>query len=160
MREWILATLTVLFFVGAPLSALSGEAGSGSLHISDPWARAMLPGQPTGGAYMTIRNDGEEADRLISVSSPAAGKVEIHTMTMQDDVMIMRPLEDGLEIPAGESVALEPGGFHLMFMQVEEPFAEGETVPVTLEFEKAGAVSLDLPVLPASTGRGMDAHEH
>jgi len=138
----------------------AAEISSGDLHIGEPWARAMLPGQPTGGAYMTIRNDGQEPDRLTAITSPAAGKVEIHSMEMKGEVMEMRPVEGGLEIPAGESVALEPGGLHLMFLEVKTPFAQGAEVPVTLEFEKAGKIELNLPVLPASTGRGGGAHQH
>ncbi|WP_309083840.1 DUF1775 domain-containing protein [Chelativorans sp.] len=137
----------------------AAEISAGELRIAEPWARAMLPGQPTGGAYMTIRNDGSEADRLVAVTSPAAGKVEIHTMEMKGEVMVMRPLEGGLEIPAGGSAELEPGGLHLMFLEVSAPFAEGTEVPVTLEFEKAGKVDLSLPVLPARTGRG-GGHQH
>ena len=156
------AMLTILADAGTEGHShhAASEAASGDLLISDAWARAMLPGQATGGAYMTIRNDGEEVDTLLSVTSPVAGTVEIHTMTMEDDIMVMRPLEDGLEIPAGESVMLEPGGLHLMFMQVETPFTEGAEVPVSLEFEKAGTVGLTMPVLPARTGRGADAHQH
>lgn len=138
----------------------AADTAAGDLSISSAWARAMLPGQPTGGGYMTIRNNGQTPDTLLSVSSPIAGKVEIHTMEMKDDVMVMRPLEDGLEIPAGGSVTLEPGGLHLMFMQVETPFAEGGEVPVTLEFEKAGRVEAVLPVHSARAGRGHDAHQH
>lgn len=131
---------------------------AGDLAISGPWARAMLPGQPSGGGYLVIENAGGGDDRLVAASSPRAGKVEIHTMTMQDDVMVMRPVEGGLAVPAGETVTLEPGGLHIMFMQVETPFAEGETVPVTLQFEKAGAVTVDLPVGPARGGE--PAHDH
>ena len=136
------------------------EIAAGDLRIIEPWARAMLPGQPTGGAYMTIRNQGQEPDRLVAVTSPAAGKVEVHTMEMKDEVMVMRPIEDGLEVPAGKSVSLEPGGLHLMFLDVKTPFAEGAEVPITLEFEKAGKVDINLPVLPARTGRGGAGHQH
>lgn len=167
MREWILAGLTAFSLLGAPLSAIAdsetrphAEASSGDIHVSEAWARAMLPGQPTGGAYLTIRNSGGEPDTLVSVKSPAAQKVEVHSMKMQDDVMVMRPVEGGLEIPAGETVTLEPGGLHLMFMQVEEPLSNSGTVPVTLDFENAGTVSLEVPVLPASTGRGTGGHDH
>lgn len=132
--------------------AASDAATAGDLAVADGWARAMLPGQPAGGGYLTITNDGAEADRLIGASSPVAGKVEVHTMEVVDDVMVMRPVEGGLEIPAGGSVELKPGGLHLMFLEVTEPFAEGDTVPVTLEFEKAGAVEVPLPVRSARGG--------
>ena len=129
---------------------------AGDLAISAAWARAMLPGQPAGGGYLTITNGGAAADKLVGAESPAAGKVEIHTMSVVNDVMTMRPVEDGLEIPAGATVELKPGGFHVMFMQVSEPFKEGATVPVTLVFEKAGRVEVPFPVRAASGG----GHQH
>ena len=141
-----------------PSHGMSGEAKAGDLTITGAWARAMLPGQPTGGAYMTIGNAGKEPDRLIAVTSPAASEVEVHRMEMKGDVMIMRPVEGGLEIPAGASVKLEPGGLHLMFNHSAAPFKEGAEVPVTLEFERAGKVDLMLPVLPPRTGSSMETH--
>lgn len=129
---------------------------AGDLEIASPWARAMLPGQRAGGGYLTVANKGEHADRLVGGSSPSAGRVEIHTMEVVDDVMTMRPVEGGLEIPAGESVELKPGGLHLMFMDVGAPFAEGDTLSVTLEFEKAGQVELAVPVRSARGG----GHDH
>jgi uncharacterized protein YcnI/copper(I)-binding protein len=127
-------------------------AAIGDLQVKSAWARAMLPNQPAGGGYLTIVNNGGEADRLVGATSPSAGKVEIHSMEMKDGVMIMRPVEGGLEIPAGGTVELKPGGLHLMFMAVSAPFAEGGTVPVTLEFEKAGTVEIELPVGPRDGG--------
>ena len=115
---------------------------AGDLEISAYRAKAMLPGQPVGGGYLTIANKGAAPDRLIAVTSPSAGMVEIHVMEMVNDVMTMRPVDGGLEIPAGATVELKPGGTHLMFMMVTEPFKEGGEVPVTLEFEKAGKVEL------------------
>ena len=134
----------------APPAAAEAQAAApvmaGDLEISHFRAKAMLPGQPVGGGYLSIANRGTAADRLVNVTSPNAGKVEIHTMEIVDDVMTMRPVEGGLEIPAGATVELKPGGAHLMFMAVSEPFKQGATVPVTLEFEKAGKVDLVLPI--------------
>ncbi len=124
---------------------------AGELEIGSFWARAMLPGQATAGGYLTITSKGG-GDRLLSASSPAAGKVEIHNMEMIDQVMVMRPVEGGLEIPAGGTLELKPGGLHLMFMSPSEPFREGESVPVTLQFEKAGNVEIVLPVRTAGGG--------
>jgi copper(I)-binding protein len=132
----------------------AAQAAVGSIAVSDGWAKAMLPGQPTGGGYLTIINNGKEADRLVGASSPSAGKVEVHTMEMSNDVMVMRPVEGGVEIPAGATVELKPGANHLMFMKVGEPFKEGGTVPLTLEFEKAGKVEVELPVAPANSKGG------
>lgn len=140
-------------------AAASHEAGTpavvtaGDLEISAAWARAMLAGQKAGGAYMTLANKGAAADRLLGGASPAAGKVEVHTMEVVNDVMTMRPVAGGLEIPAGATVELKPGSFHVMFMDVATPFAEGDTVPVTLTFEKAGDVDLSLPVRAMTGGQ-------
>lgn len=127
----------------------------GDLTLSGHWTRAMLPGQKAGGGYITIVNNGGEDDRLIAVSTPGAGHSEIHEMAVIDDVMKMRELAEGLPLPAGETVELKPGGYHLMFMRVEEPFKEGDMLPVVLTFEKAGDVELVLPVMPANT-KSMD----
>lgn len=133
-----------------------GHAGaasaSGDVTVRDAWARAMLPGQPAGGGYLTIDNGGTQDDRLLSVSSPAAGRVEVHMMEMKDNVMVMRPIDGDLTVPAGGTVTLEPGGLHIMFMQVRTPFREGTVVPATLEFEKAGRIELQLKVGPARGG--------
>jgi copper(I)-binding protein len=158
MRKLLIATLAIIALVSpaaiAPMSStvsaaeqVSAPVISGDLTITAYRAKAMLPGQPTGGGFLTIANKGSSADRLLSVSSPSAGMVEIHTMEVTNDVMTMRPVEGGLEIPAGKTVELKPGGTHLMFMQVKEPFKKGGEVPVTLEFEKAGKVEIVFPVV-------------
>jgi copper(I)-binding protein len=150
----IVACLALLAPIG-PLSVAASAAAAmqpapvvaGDLEISAYRAKAMLPGQPVGGGYLTIANKGAAPDRLIAVTSPSAGMVEIHEMKLVDDVMTMRAVEGGLEIPAGATVELKPGGAHLMFMMVTEPFKEGGEVPVTLEFEKAGKVDIKLAVV-------------
>ena len=135
-----------------------GMVVAGDLHISGPWTRAMLPGQKVGGGFLIIANNGAADDTLLSVSSPVTNRSEVHEMAVIDDVMRMRKLPDGLVIPAGTTVELKPGGYHLMFMDVEESFKEGDMVPVVLSFEKAGDVELMLAVMPAGT-KGMD-HGH
>lgn len=156
MRKLVLATLLALTLPASiatlPTIAHAAEQASapvtvGDLEITAYRAKAMLPGQPTGGGFLTITNKGAAADRLLSVASPSAPMVEIHTMEVVNNVMTMRPVEGGLEIAAGATVELKPGGMHLMFMHVAEPFKEGTTVPVTLEFEKAGKIELTLPVV-------------
>lgn len=125
----------------------------GELELSAPFTRATLPNAPVGGGFLTITNTGEADDRLVSATSPAAGDVQLHEMSMKDGVMEMRALPDGITIPAGESVSLEPGGLHIMFMDLAGPFEQGAEVPVTLTFERAGAVDIALPV------RGFGASE-
>ncbi|MEX0957087.1 MAG: copper chaperone PCu(A)C [Rhizobiaceae bacterium] len=159
MRRFILPLaaacgLTIAYMT--PATAHDDMAIAGNLEITHAWARAMLPNQPAGGGYLYISNTGSKPDRLVGVRSPVAGKVEIHTMEMVNDVMTMRPVEGGLEIPPDATVKLEPGGFHLMFMAVSDSFDEGETVPVTLEFERAGPVEIELPV--GSREGGMPDH--
>lgn len=119
---------------------------AGDVEVTAGFARAMLPGQPAGGGFVTIVNNGTSADQLVSASTPSAGKVEIHTMEVTDGVMVMRPVEGALEIAASSTVEMKPGGLHLMFMQVETPFPAGSTVPLTLEFATAGRLELTLPV--------------
>lgn len=131
-------------------------AEAGDIEVGSAFARAMLPGQKVGGGYLTITNKVDTPDRLVAISSPSAGKVEIHSMELTDGVMKMRPLESGLEIPAGATIELQPGGLHVMFSDVDKPFAEGGEIPVTLEFERAGKVEVLLPVRPAGGG----AHKH
>ena len=128
----------------------------GSLEISGAFARATLPNQPAGGGYMTITNTGAEDDRLIAVATDVAGMAEIHEMKMDGDVMRMREVSGGLAIPAGETVVLEPGGFHLMLMALNQPLIEGETFAVTLTFEKAGSVKVVLNV----GARNAKGHMH
>jgi uncharacterized protein YcnI/copper(I)-binding protein len=138
----------------------AGEAGAakaGDLDLSAGVVKGMLPGQKVAGGFVTIRNGGGSDDRLVSVSSSIADHVEIHEMSMENDVMKMRPLKDGLPVKAGETVTLAPGGYHLMFMGVKQPVKAGETVTVTFTFEKAGSVDIALPVVDP---RGMAEHKH
>jgi len=118
----------------------------GTLEIAHPWARATPPSAPSGGGYLTITNKGPTEDRLVSVKSPAAGAVQVHEMKMEGNVMRMREVEGGLAIPPGATVALAPGGFHLMMMGLKVPLKEGEKVPVTLVFQKAGSIDIELAV--------------
>lgn len=118
----------------------------GDLTISGAYSRATLPNAPVGGGYLSIANSGAEADRLISAASPAAGVVQLHQMKMEGDVMKMNELPDGIEIPANSTVALEPGGLHIMLMDLKGPLVEGTSFPIILTFEKAGAVEIQVQV--------------
>ncbi|MCK7610878.1 copper chaperone PCu(A)C [Roseibium sediminicola] len=138
------AVATALTLVS--LSALANDYTAGDLTISQAWTRATPPKAKAGGGFVAIRNSGTEDDRLVAASSDVAAKVELHEMTVTDGVMKMRHLEDGISVPAGETVALKPGGLHIMFMGLNQSFEEGNTVPVVLTFEKAGDVAVELPV--------------
>ena len=134
------------------------EHKAGDLVIDHPTIRATPAGAPVSGGYMTIRNTGDQADRLVGGSADFAGKVEIHEMAMDGDVMTMREIEGGIEIGPGEAVTLMPGGLHVMFMQLGEQLEEGAELPATLTFERAGEVEIVFEVLGLSEIRErMDA---
>ncbi|MDS9467389.1 DUF1775 domain-containing protein [Paracoccus sp. MBLB3053] len=134
-----------------------GPIIKGELSISSPFARATLPGAKVAGGFLTIENGGQSEDRLIAASSPLAKRVEIHEMAMEGDVMRMRELPEGLVLPSGGTVELKPGGFHLMLQEIGEPLSEGMNVPVTLTFEKAGKVEVQLVVGPMNAKGGEHA---
>ncbi|QQR38811.1 copper chaperone PCu(A)C [Devosia rhizoryzae] len=152
MIRTLLAVLALTF--AAP--AFAHDITFGDLQLNGPFARATLPNAPVAGGFVTIVNTGSEDDRLISATAEIAKDTQIHEMAMEGDVMKMRQLPDGLVIPAGGSVTLEPGGYHLMMMGLSAPLVEGETVPVVLTFEKAGTVTLDLHI----GGAAADAPTH
>lgn len=126
----------------------------GPLRIEAPWTRAALEGRQ-GAGFMTIRNTGTAADRLVSATSPVSGRVELHTHIRDGDVMRMRPVQD-IPVPAGGSATLAPGGLHLMFMGLNRTLVAGETIPVTLRFAEAGEVTVQLRVQAA----GARGHGH
>ena len=128
---------------------------AGDLTITGAYTRAMLPKAQVSGGYLTIENKGSSADRLLGGSTQAAKTVQVHQMKMEGDMMKMGEVEGGLEIPAGGTVALTPGGdaYHLMLMGVGTPFEEGQCLQLTLKFEKAGEV----PVVLNIGGAAADA---
>jgi copper(I)-binding protein len=139
----MLACLLACLFA-APLRAEAVKAGD--LVITQAWSRATPGGAKTGGGYLTIENKGSAPDRLIGGSADVAGKVEVHEMAVNNGVMTMRPLDHGLTIDPGKTVKLSPGGYHLMLFDLKSPLKQGDKVPLTLEFEKAGKVKLSLDV--------------
>ena len=138
------------------LALATGLAHAADLKINDPWARATVPSQRTGGAYLTIDNPGA-ADRLVGAASAAADHVELHSMSMQGDVMRMRQV-DAIDVPAGKSVELKPGGLHLMLVGLKAPLRDGDTITVDLRFEKAGTVTVPVQVRAAAGDGGMHKH--
>ena len=108
-------------------------AASAQVTITDPWVRGTVPQQKASGLFMQI--DAAQDVRLIGGSSPVAGVVEVHEMAMEGDVMKMRALKNGLEIAEGRTMALKPGGYHVMLMELKQQLKGGDTVPVTLTFE-------------------------
>jgi copper(I)-binding protein len=115
-------------------------AASGNLVVTQAWSRATPGGAKVAGGYLTIENRGAVADRLLSGSTERAKKLELHEMAVSDGVMTMRPIEGGLTIEPGRSVKFAPGGNHLMLVDLNAPLRQGEQVPVTLSFERAGEI--------------------
>jgi periplasmic copper chaperone A len=126
-----------------------------SLQVSSPFARATPPGARVAGAFMTIKNQGTETDRLVSASSPVAGLVEIHEMAMDGGMMKMRAIK-GIDVKPGTAVELKPGGYHVMLEDLKQPLKEGDRIPVRLTFAKSGTVEVMVHV----EAMGAAAHTH
>lgn len=146
MKQIIRGLLGIALLVAVAAPACAEDIKAGDLVISQAWSRATPGGAKIGGGYLTIENKGTTPDRLIHCSGDIAGKVEVHEMSMKNGVMTMRPLDNGLTIEPGKTVKLAPGGFHLMLFDLKSPLKQGDKVPVTLEFEKAGKVTVSLDV--------------
>lgn len=149
LRFLAAAALAAFSLQGA---ALAHDYQLGPIRIAHPWARATVPGQSAGGAFMKLENQGG-ADRLLSARSDAAASVELHTMTMDGNIMRMREL-DAVPLPAGQTVEFRPGGLHIMLRDLKAPLKQGERVPLTLRFEKAGEVKVELNVESAASMGG------
>ena len=160
MTRFISHFVAVTICLAAPGLAFASEVTLGNLKIAAAYVRAMVPGAEVGGGYLTITNTGSTDDRLMAASSSRAVKVEVHEMKMNNDVMVMRQHENGLALPAGKTVELKPGSYHLMFMDVIDPFKQGETIRARLTFEKAGAIDVDFPVGSAVASKADNGGEH
>ncbi|WP_240651562.1 MULTISPECIES: copper chaperone PCu(A)C [unclassified Variovorax] len=137
--------------------------GVATVDVRDGWVRQSVPGQSGTGAFMKLTSP--TGAKLVSISTPAAGVAEVHEMKMEGDTMKMRELAGGLDLPAGQTVELKPGGYHVMMMDLKGALAKGATVPMTLKFEDAKGAKTSLDVtLPVGTPEGADAagaaHQH
>ncbi|HEY2135678.1 MAG TPA: copper chaperone PCu(A)C [Xanthobacteraceae bacterium] len=148
-------------------AALAHDYKAGDIVIDHPWARATPHGASVAAGYFKLTNTGTTPDRLVGGTSEAAGRVEIHEMSMDGGVMRMRPLKGGLEIKPGESVEFKSNSFHLMMLDLKHPLQQGQRVKGTLTFEKAGPVDIEYAVegiggppaaAPADTHMKMDMH--
>jgi periplasmic copper chaperone A len=155
--RWLLAALAC----GIPYTDAGAQGASykvGDLTIQAPWARATPTGAKVGGAYLKITNAGAQADRLVGGSLAGAREVEVHEMSMSNNVMKMRHLKDGLEIKPGQTVELKPGGYHLMLTGLSEALKQGQTLKGSLTFEKAGSVEIEYIVAPIGATSGGHTH--
>lgn len=152
LRRSLLAALPAAF----ARPALAHDYRAGDIVIDHPWTRAA-GANGNGGGFMNLRNTGAQADRLVSAASPVARVVELHTHVRDGDVMRMRPVQD-IPVGAGETVQLRPGAFHVMLIGLNAPLQQGTRVPLTLRFERAGEVQVELAV-EAAGARGS-GHGH
>jgi copper(I)-binding protein len=158
-------TRKLLFAMGmfaATAGAVLAQTYSvGPMKVDQPWARATPGGAKVGGGYLAITNTGATPDRLLGVTLPQAGRVEVHEMKMEGGTMQMREVKGGLEIGPGQKVEFKPGGYHIMFMDLRSPFKQGDKLKGQLRFEKAGTVDVEFKV--ESIGAGAPAapkHSH
>jgi hypothetical protein len=157
MRTTLLAAgAMIAAVIGTPITR-AADYTVGPLTIEQPWARASVAAN--GAAYMTISTAGSEADQLVAATSPVADKVELHTHIVEGDVMRMRPVK-AIDVNIGEPAVLKPGGLHVMLIGLKGPLKQGERFPLTLTFEKAGSVTVDVDVeaIGAATSRGARGH--
>jgi len=158
MTKSILAALALSLSLGG--AALAHDYKAGALKIDHPWSRATPGGAKVAGGFLAIQNTGTGADRLVSVSAPTiSDRAEIHEMALNNGVMTMRPLENGVAIPAGGKLELKPGSYHIMFMDLKQPLKQDQRVKGTLTFEKAGTVEVEFKV-EAVGARSADQGAH
>ena len=141
-------------------AASAHEYKAGSIEIKHPWSRATPKGSEVAGGYMTLINTGSQPDRLIGGSTPAAGKFEIHEVSMDGGVMKMRPVPNGIEIKPGQTVEFKPGSNHLMFVGLKKPIEKGKRIKGTLQFEKAGTVEIEYAVEAIGSAPGDEHKGH
>lgn len=142
--------LGLVLAMSLPALAAGHGYSLGALKIGHPWARPTPNGAPTAAGFLTVTNTGAQPDRLLGGSSPMTGPIQVHQMSMDGGVMRMRQLTDGLTIPPGATVKLEPGGYHLMLIGPKTTFKVGDHIPATLRFAKAGAIKVEFYVQTAA----------
>lgn len=151
-----IAALAVALAFAVPSGAQEPDASQ--LQISNAWSRVAPPGAPVLGGYLSITNGGGEPDRLLAVSSSFSDDVQMHVSSIKDGVASMRQVTDGVPIPVGETIKFEPGGLHLMLLDPKSRPAEGGKIPLTLKFEKAGQIDVEL-VVSRSPPKAVNEHE-
>lgn len=145
--------------IAAPLAAHGVAVGD--LKLGHPWSRETAPGQTAGGGFLTVTNSGRQDDILLSATAPVARQVQIHTVSIEGGIMRMREVKGGLPIPAGTTVALKPGGYHLMLIGLKAPLKQGTLIPAELRFKRAGKVRIQFKVEAISYGGpGGDHAQH
>lgn len=162
MNRFLKHSLAAALITAAGISAALAHGFTvGELKIGHPWAKPTVAGATVGGGYLKVTNEGKTDDRLVSVTTDRAPMAQLHEMKIENDVMKMREVEGGVAIPAGQTVELKPGGLHVMFMNLTQPFVEGEKIKAKLTFEKAGPVEVEFVVQKPKADDAMGDHsEH
>ncbi len=150
---------TAILPVMAHDHAHAHQAMAGAPAVTHAWSRAMPPSAPTGAVYFTLRNPGDKADRLIDVRTPRAEKAELHTHVHEGEVMRMKRV-DAVDVPAGGEVEFKPGGHHVMLFKLSEPLVAGEQFPLTLIFENAGEVDIEVSIQDQAPESSDNGHMH
>jgi copper(I)-binding protein len=148
MRPVFIATLLTIGWLAPALAQTPTPAPApmtASIMVQNAWARATPGNIKTGGAYMTLVDQGSGPDRLVSVSTPVAGKAELHVMSEENGIMKMRPV-DGITVEPGKPTELKPGGFHVMLIDLKQPLKQGDSFPMSLTFEKAGTIQVTVKI--------------
>ena len=165
--KYFLTTLLscTLLMTACSASSADNTHDIGKLRVSDVWAKATPPQARVAGGYLSVQNRGDAADKLLRVESAVAASVEIHEMSDVGGVARMREVTNGVELPAGSTTTLKPGGYHLMLMNLKQPLAAGQHVPVTLSVQDAqgakSTLSIQAPVMLAPAGgASAPAHRH
>ena len=142
----------------ATSAALAHDYTVGSLKIGHPWARATPKGASVGGGYMKITNSGTAPDRLVGGSTDISGGFEVHEMKMEGGVMKMRPVANGIEIKPGQTVTLDPSGYHVMFVGLKDQLKQGDRFKATLQFAQAGKIEVDFAIEGIGAKTGDEGH--
>jgi len=158
MKQTITSIATALLL--ATSGTALGQIATDALTFTDPWIRGSVPGQKNGAAYLDINNSSAEPLSLIAAQSDRADRIELHTIIREDGVAKMREVQE-INIPANDKVTLQPGGYHIMFVGLKQPFKEGEVIPVTLNFSGGGTSTVSFKVMaPTFMGSGHQMQHH
>lgn len=154
--------LAAAFFTAISTTAVAGDGKIGPLKIDDTWARPSIGKAGNSAAYMTITNSSGAADTLVAVTTPYAGKAELHTHIRDKDIMRMRQVKGGIPVPANGKVELKPGGYHVMLMKLKEPIKKDTMIPLTLTFKNAGNVTVhaNIQMSPGMKGKMDHGKSH
>lgn len=153
-------TLISAFAVGCAASVALAQPNITDLSFNDPWIRGSVPGQKNGAGYLIIDNKSSQPAALVSANSDRANRIELHTIVREEGVAKMREVKE-IPVPANGSVTLQPGGYHVMFIGLTQPFKEGETIPVKLNFANGDSTEVTFSVkAPTYMGGGMQGHGH